>query len=176
MTPMDIFDSMLESIQQFPLECNTFERRNKRLAKDQQKYTKIFEKLAFKLVSPDNKRFARAVKKLKQTLKLKIKIAEEFEEFISKHLERLLELVRISNLDASALNISALPGNGPATIKIGDTAVGSKKYCLCGEHASGMMICCDDPGCLVKWYHFKCMNIQVAPKVSWKCPKCITVE
>lgn len=176
MTPMDIFDSMLESIQQFPLECNTYERENKRLAKDQDKYTKIFERLAFKLTAPEDKNFLKVKKRLSRTIKRKIKITEKFEEFISKHLERLQELIHISSIDLTILNINPLESNGPAVIKVGDTPAGSKKYCSCGDHASGMMICCDDPGCVTKWYHFKCLNMQIAPKTTWKCPKCLSIE
>ncbi len=175
MTPMDIFDTMLEAIQQFPLECNVFERQNKRLEKDQEKYMKIFEKLAFKLVNPKEKRFLDTNKKLKKTLKKKIKITEKFEETIKKHLEKLNELILISNLDTTVLSIGALQGNGPAVIKVGDIPSGTKKYCSCGEHAYGMMICCDDPGCAIKWYHFKCVNMQTAPKISWKCSKCTSI-
>lgn len=172
MTPMDIFDTMLESIQQFPLECNNFERQAKRLSRDQEKYTKIFEKLSFKLVSPLDKKFLRVKKKLKKTLKKKIKITSGFHEFVSKYLERLQELISISNIDPSILNIHPLKGNEPAVIKIGDVPVGRKKYCTCGERAYEMMICCDNPACITKWFHFRCIGIHTPPKTTWKCQNC----
>lgn len=176
MTPMDIFDTLLESIQQFPLECNNFERQTKRLTKDQDKYTKIFEKLSFKLVSPQDKKILKTRRRLTKTLKKKLKITNNFHDFVNKHLERLQKLISISSIDPSILNIHPIKGIGPSTIKVSDIPVGKKKYCLCGERAYGMMICCDNPGCITKWFHFRCVNIHSPPKSMWKCPNCLNPD
>lgn len=176
MSPIDIFDTMLESIQQFPLECNNFERQNKRLNRDQEKYTKIYEKLAFTLTSPENKKYKKVKRKLYKTIKKRLGLLQKFETTIEKQSNKLEELISISKIDPSAVSVPDLLGNGPAVIKLNDTPSGRKKYCLCGDKAFGTMICCDNPSCEIKWYHLKCVNISTPPKSKWKCSKCSTAQ
>ncbi|VVC37722.1 Zinc finger, PHD-finger,Zinc finger, PHD-type,Zinc finger, FYVE/PHD-type,Zinc finger, PHD-type [Cinara cedri] len=47
-------------------------------------------------------------------------------------------------------------------------------YCYCrSPYDSELpMIACDRPGCVVEWYHFKCVGIVAAPKGKWYCPEC----
>lgn len=173
MTPMDIFDSMLESIQQFPLECNGFERRIKRLNKDHFKYSKQLDRMIVKLLPLENKRMLKTKKRLKHIIKKKLKLVDKFQHVIEKQQQKLTELVQISNLDPSKFNFSPLTGNVPAVIKLDNTPLGTMKYCVCGDKAFGNMICCDNPTCAIKWYHFNCVNLTSVPKTAWKCAKCI---
>lgn len=48
----------------------------------------------------------------------------------------------------------------------------STPWCYCNEPSSGEMIFCDNRGCTIKWFHFKCLRIQHAPKGKWYCPSC----
>lgn len=176
MTPMDIFDSMLESIQQFPLECSYYERNIKRLCKDQAKYSHIFDKLIQKMVSLDDPRFLKIQRKIKKTLKKKIELTNKFQSTIEKQQQKLEELIKISSVDLTNFNFTSLTGNCVSMIKLSDTPKGNNKYCICNDKAFGNMICCDNPSCSVKWYHLKCANLLLVPKGSWTCSKCLTIQ
>jgi len=172
MTPMDIFDNMLESIQQFPMECSNFERHIKRLNKDQHKYSTRFDRLILKLISPDDTKFTKLCKKLRRIRKRKLELVESFQRAIGKQQQRLEELVRISNIDTQNFNFSPLEGTTCSVIKLSEIPQGNSKYCICNDKAYGLMICCENPGCPIKWHHFRCVDLLATPKVQWLCPKC----
>ena len=45
-------------------------------------------------------------------------------------------------------------------------------WCFCGQVEFGKMILCDNAKCHIKWFHYSCINVKVAPKGKWYCPKC----
>jgi hypothetical protein len=45
-------------------------------------------------------------------------------------------------------------------------------YCTCKEISYGQMICCDNDGCLIEWFHFDCVSLTSKPKGKWYCPHC----
>lgn len=45
-------------------------------------------------------------------------------------------------------------------------------YCLCSQVSYGEMIGCDNPDCLIEWFHFQCVRLIVKPKGKWFCPNC----
>jgi len=49
-------------------------------------------------------------------------------------------------------------------------------HCPCGEKDSDDMIGCDGKSCQVRWYHFKCVNVDPSsiPDGEWLCSECIT--
>ncbi|XP_068761299.1 uncharacterized protein [Montipora capricornis] len=49
-----------------------------------------------------------------------------------------------------------------------------EQYCLCNQGEFGMMLACDNRDCPVKWFHMSCVGLEVPPKGSWICPKCMT--
>lgn len=172
MTPMDVFDSMLESIQQFPLECNSFERHIKRLNKDHLKYSSLFNSMIQRLVSPQDPKLLRVERKLRKIAKKKVELTDSFQRAIEKQQQKLEELVKISNIDMANFNFAPLSGNIQPIIRLGDMPRGNGKYCVCNDKAYGNMICCDNPACAVKWYHFRCVNLAISPRSAWTCPKC----
>lgn len=169
LTAMDVFDSMLEKIQQFPLDANSFERHLKRLDKSHNRYRTVYERLVSRLVSPENERYVKIATKIKRCLHRKMKVTKKFEGRVSKLLGSLKEMAKMANID---LSIVQLHGNGTSVVRINGTSSGSRKYCSCGGRASGTMVCCDNPKCEVKWFHAKCMSLTPMPKEGWKCPKC----
>jgi len=34
------------------------------------------------------------------------------------------------------------------------------------------MVACDNGGCTLEWFHFKCVNISEKPAGKWYCPNC----
>jgi hypothetical protein len=45
-------------------------------------------------------------------------------------------------------------------------------YCVCREISYGQMICCDNDGCRIEWFHFNCVKLVMKPKGKWYCPEC----
>ena len=46
-----------------------------------------------------------------------------------------------------------------------------EKYCYCQQGEHGDMICCDNEGCRLGWFHFECVGLSSAPD-TWLCPEC----
>ncbi|XP_011495530.1 PREDICTED: inhibitor of growth protein 4-like [Ceratosolen solmsi marchali] len=46
-------------------------------------------------------------------------------------------------------------------------------YCVCRQVSYGEMIACDDPECLIEWFHFPCVGLKIAPRGEWYCEECI---
>ncbi len=40
-------------------------------------------------------------------------------------------------------------------------------WCYCREPEAGKMIMCENTGCKIEWFHFKCLKITNAPKNKW---------
>jgi len=49
-------------------------------------------------------------------------------------------------------------------------------YCICHQVSYGQMIACDNPECLLEWFHIGCMGLSSIPKGKWFCPKCQPVR
>ena len=50
-------------------------------------------------------------------------------------------------------------------------------WCYCQENIEGsMLIGCDNNGCKIKWFHMKCLKLDVAPKGKWYCPTCMKTK
>ena len=47
------------------------------------------------------------------------------------------------------------------------------RYCLCNQVSYGEMICCDNQGCSIEWFHYGCVGITEAPRGKWYCPQCV---
>lgn len=45
-------------------------------------------------------------------------------------------------------------------------------YCICHQVSYGDMICCDNDGCDIEWFHFQCVALASKPKGKWYCPNC----
>lgn len=44
-------------------------------------------------------------------------------------------------------------------------------YCICRNVFFGEMVGCDDPDCVIEWFHFGCVGLTEAPD-QWFCPDC----
>ena len=47
-------------------------------------------------------------------------------------------------------------------------------YCSCRQVAFGNMVSCDNPECMVEWFHYQCVGLSAAnpPPNSWMCGAC----
>lgn len=46
-------------------------------------------------------------------------------------------------------------------------------YCSCQQVSHGEMVGCDNPECLIEWFHFGCVKLITKPKGNWYCPECL---
>ena len=49
---------------------------------------------------------------------------------------------------------------------------GNEYWCLCSGPESSNMIACDNPGCPIEWFHFKCVGLVDVPSGKWLCIEC----
>ena len=45
-------------------------------------------------------------------------------------------------------------------------------YCLCKSFKPRIMVACDNPQCLIEWYHLSRDGLTVEPDGDWYCPFC----
>jgi len=45
-------------------------------------------------------------------------------------------------------------------------------YCFCKQVSFGEMIGCDNPNCIIEWFHFACVELTKKPKGDWYCKNC----
>lgn len=45
-------------------------------------------------------------------------------------------------------------------------------WCICRNEEYGKMIYCENPLCMIQWFHMDCMNLQTVPKGNWYCANC----
>lgn len=69
---------------------------------------------------------------------------------------------------AAAGSADGGPAPGPPVENDGTEPV----YCLCNRVSFGEMIACDNPECLIEWFHYDCVGITQQPKGKWYCPEC----
>lgn len=48
------------------------------------------------------------------------------------------------------------------------------RYCKCNGISYGSMIACENPDCVIEWFHVGCvgLNENAMPKGKWYCPDC----
>lgn len=55
-----------------------------------------------------------------------------------------------------------------------DDTTEAETYCVCEQPAFGKMVACDDPNCLIKWFHFSCVGLSEEPIGDWYCDDCLS--
>jgi hypothetical protein len=75
----------------------------------------------------------------------------------------------------SASSPIAAAGVGAPTTLAAATALADSsepRYCVCNNVSYGEMVACDNPDCIVEWFHYECVGITQQPKGKWYCPQC----
>ena len=73
---------------------------------------------------------------------------------------------------AGARKAAATRKQKPARQKSSDTTAGNEFWCVCDGSESGNMTACNNPGCPIEWYHFKCVGLVHTPSGKWLCSEC----
>ncbi|KAI4293116.1 hypothetical protein PAPHI01_2390 [Pancytospora philotis] len=166
---MDIYDNMLNSIQQFPLDANYFERRIKRAKKRHSYCLAKFRKILRQIPNHDADAYMRVQKRLARCIKQKIKIIKKFMRCLGTQIGNLEESDKLSGC---LLNIKKLAPDGCSLVRIKEEVPLASRVCACKTNDGGLLICCDAPDCTVRWYHYKCMGLSAVPTGRWYCEKC----
>lgn len=49
-------------------------------------------------------------------------------------------------------------------------------WCICRQQDDGRnMILCENDQCMIQWFHFDCIGIDVAPENDWYCQNCALI-
>ena len=95
------------------------------------------------------------------------------------HVERIAFDASVFNEFAHFFQSMVLPELLTHAIQDGEpkkdnNVANSPIYCLCGEGEHGRMVACDNPQCIVEWFHYRCVGITRKPKGKWYCPSCVS--
>ncbi|KAI5182775.1 hypothetical protein PAEPH01_2908 [Pancytospora epiphaga] len=164
---------MLDSIQQFPLDANCFERSIRRLNKTYSKYMTKYKKILERMPDLSYPPFLLARRHLEKCLKQKKKVIDNFLRSVKHQINNLEEYNRING---SALEMRRLLPVETSVFQTKDNALLETKNCICGGTDGGLMICCDLPTCQTRWHHLKCIGMATAPSAGWVCEKCKKLE
>lgn len=170
--PTDIYDNIIRTIQQFPMEVYYFKRHTERIDAIILKYQIRLTKLIKKLPKKNEKKFHNVTEKLVKMHKKKLTLVNRLENKVKEHICFFLKLNELGNnpIDITQCVIQI---KNPMIIKLKNEVDDNKTYCTCNGRAFGSMICCDNIECEVHWYHFKCVGLIKTPKIPWICDRCI---
>ncbi|XP_055317534.1 inhibitor of growth protein 1-like [Sitodiplosis mosellana] len=45
-------------------------------------------------------------------------------------------------------------------------------WCICRDEEHGKMILCENPFCVIKWFHMACLGMKTTPEGDWYCANC----
>lgn len=166
---MDIYDTMLGSIQQFPLDANYFERRIRRANRTYARYLAAYTRILRHMPPSTHRPLVAARRRLERCIGRKQRIIGRFLECINEQMTRLEEHNRISG---SVLALRRLQPSGAAVLRTKENGVLESKICVCNSNDGGMLVCCDSPACQTRWHHCKCVGIVNPPAAGWTCEKC----
>lgn len=108
----------------------------------------------------------------------KIELATQTYDIVDKNIKALLVLNQPPEgedaCSTNAKNLNDLPPAPPVPpgydMPVDDF---EPKYCYCRVVSFGEMIACENPECLIEWFHLPCVGLQKAPKGKWFCKECL---
>ncbi|ORD94764.1 ING4 [Enterospora canceri] len=170
--PSDIFDNIIQTVQQMPVEAFYFRRQIRRVDNYTEKYRKKLKKAVKRLPNKNEEKINRIERKLTQAFSKKRELIERFREAIKSHMVFFRKLNELTN---NTINVGemALKVNCANVVKVSSQTDDDGIYCSCKSKAQGNMIMCANPYCEIRWYHFKCVGILKASKTQWKCSRCV---
>lgn len=96
----------------------------------------------------------------------KIALAQQTYELIDRHIRRF---ERANDADKAA---SPKPDDKPKEIFDMPPDENEPKFCVCRNISHGQMVACDNPDCVIEWFHFACVGLDKQPKGKWYCQQC----
>lgn len=171
-SPSDIYDNIIQTIQQFPMEVFYFKRQTIRIDAVIEKYNGKLNNLIKRLPKVNEKKVKKVQKRLNKAYEQKNELVSVLKKTLDKHMKLFDKLNNLSN-DVVDKNKMDLATKFPMVVKVKDNTKDNKLYCTCMNKAYGNMIRCNNEGCEIGWYHYKCVGFMKTPKQAWVCSRCI---
>lgn len=170
----EVFDKMLEEIQQLRLDAIYFTKLTSRMDGRIERLRMKCKRYKEKFVRKPLERYARKVGKYHKAIKRLLHNNDDsgktFKSVIGELKRKCEELC--SKADASFdLEHPSIP-DVSCVVNLGEMGKNEKPYCRCGRPPFKSMIACDSMDCKRKWFHFECVGISSPPKAPWMCPEC----
>ncbi|RCK67284.1 Chromatin modification-related protein YNG2 [Candida viswanathii] len=95
-------------------------------------------------------------------------------ESIKKGQKRKLTLKGTATHAPPPQEPSPFEGSGGSLALNGDPNgdADNKLYCYCQRVSFGEMVGCDNPTCIIEWFHLPCIGLKNPPKGKWYCDDC----
>lgn len=88
----------------------------------------------------------------------------------------LIEQRRQSVSVATQTNIPNLIEQRQDSTVTQHSTIEEEVWCICRKKDDGRkMIFCENPRCVIKWFHLNCMDITAVPKGAWYCNNCTQI-
>lgn len=92
---------------------------------------------------------------------------------VREHSEQMHEKVlAIKSLFSTFSSQEYICSSGPSSSI--EENVSETDYCLCGKPSYGEMVECEDPYCILRWFHLDCVGLSSPPSGPWVCPVCVS--
>ena len=79
------------------------------------------------------------------------------------------------NISTSGSIDSELPSSGEPSSN-NYISIEEQTFCYCHGPEEGLMIACDNPDCLIEWFHVRCLDLSCVPKGKWYCSDCSKLQ
>ncbi|CBY09529.1 unnamed protein product [Oikopleura dioica] len=108
----------------------------------------------------------------------KIEMAETINQKINEQIAQLDCFLAQYENELSVMDALEIGGSRRSQLtsnqKVTDMPVDPNEptYCFCNRVAFGDMVGCDNPNCLIDWFHFDCVGLKRKPVGDWFCETC----
>ncbi|KAH9411431.1 hypothetical protein HK407_05g09490 [Ordospora pajunii] len=170
----EVFDTMLEEIQQLRLDAIYFsrstqraEQRIERLKKKRKEYEEQF------VHTPTEKyikRIGKCCRMIKRLLDENCESSRMLESAVSE-LKCKCEALCVDMEEPFDLHDPSITSTS-CIVNAGEMSMDGRLYCKCNRPAFKNMIMCGKHGCSTKWFHYECVGISSMPKTEWICSEC----
>ncbi|ADM12429.1 chromatin remodeling protein [Encephalitozoon intestinalis ATCC 50506] len=173
-THFEVFDKMLEEIQQLRLDAIYFTKSTSRTEGKIEKLRGKCKRYKEKFVRKPSERYFKKIEKFYRAIKKHLvnnrRCEDAFQEVIHELKKKCEDLCSRSGVSFD-LECPEIPDVN-CVVNLGEMGSNEQLYCKCKRPAFKNMIACDSLDCKGRWFHFECVGISTVPKTLWICPEC----
>jgi inhibitor of growth protein 4 len=174
-TYYEVYDKVLEEIQQLRLDANHFSKITSRIDREMARARAKCKNYEERLVRRPSERclskIARCHAQVKRLISRSMSATLAFRNVVRDIRDKCGKYCEVAGkeltFDASAT------ASINCVVRLDEIGDLGKLYCKCNQPAYGSMIACDMPDCKTGWYHFECVGLMSQPpKAPWVCQDC----
>lgn len=170
----EVFDRMLEEIQQLRLDAIYFTKSTSRVDGRVERLRERCKRYEERFVRKPLERYARRIvgcrKEIRRLLRSNCRSAETVKGIVSELRRKCEELC--SGARAPFDLERPMVSYANCVVNAGEMGDNEHVYCRCNRPAFKSMIACDSVECKTRWFHFECAGISSVPKTPWTCVEC----